>query len=499
MRLGIVLVTIGLTLASCEAGQQRSDISIYGGSPAHEAHHNIVVALRLRGESRPLCSGVILSEHLVLTAGHCLKGREPTQIEVLEGNDLARSAARTVEHLNTHPQLDRHPTSRMDYGYLVTHEPLEGQSTAKPLSRPWELAQLRRGREGELAGFGSDESGLSGEKRKVRTDRVQAFGYEIRAGGAGKDACHGDSGGPLWVRWNRLPRLAGIVSRGETCGKGGVISLAAPGACWAAREQGLESLAEEWCPVSSESEELCTPGSAAKWTLEAVTQSDCLGVLRAPPAQLDFSGLQLTRLHPAIAQLRHSELDLSDNPLSHLPDPDPDFQGSLLIGGTSISDESLASWNEHLVRESSLREGKLKRHPVTRACLDLEDLTDSERASWRVLLHTTSAPGAACAERASALLRTTHLSLSGFAVEDASMLGELSRLRSLDISGTNVENIESLQRLMRLTSLDLRNTPVADFSSIQKIPNLRHIRVERDRVSLATLDAWRSRGIEVDF
>ena len=57
----------------------------------------------------------------------------------------------------------------------------------------------------------------------------------------GLDSCQGDSGGPAFAQlasgeW----RLAGVTSRGYTCGKGGFYAVPLGGMCWLQEASGLD-------------------------------------------------------------------------------------------------------------------------------------------------------------------------------------------------------------------------------------------------------------------
>jgi hypothetical protein len=85
-----------------------------------------------------------------------------------------------------------------------------------------------------LAGFGADESGTLGELRGVTTSITDVdcsahdcrAGFEFTAGGAGRDTCVGDSGGPAYLTTPRGTFVAGVTSRnavpGSDCGSGGI-------------------------------------------------------------------------------------------------------------------------------------------------------------------------------------------------------------------------------------------------------------------------------------
>ena len=94
-----------------------------------------------------------------------------------------------------------------------------------------------------LVGFGEDENKSAGRKREVEVPLTQfsASGLEFQAGGNGLDSCRGDSGGPAFARLDSGEYvLAGVTSRGYTCGKGGYYSVPMGGICWLYEDSKLD-------------------------------------------------------------------------------------------------------------------------------------------------------------------------------------------------------------------------------------------------------------------
>ncbi len=89
-----------------------------------------------------------------------------------------------------------------------------------------------------------------------------APGGEFTAGGAGRDSCFGDSGGPLYVDTTHGPALIGVVSRGEPvggkpCGGDGVYVRADAVASWIEKTTGRK-LTRSACDLPADG-----PGDAA--------------------------------------------------------------------------------------------------------------------------------------------------------------------------------------------------------------------------------------------
>jgi len=197
------------------------------------------------------CSGTLIAPNLVITARHCnnvtrvfLKGWD---VEKLEQGEVIE-----VDKNIRHPQFD--------IRVLV----LKNNSTVtpRPVARG---AAVGNPQEATLVGFGNiDTDGRIGYglKRMVKVpitsiscatdEEVTEFGCrlgkEIVAGHRGllKDSCHGDSGGPLYIR-NSLGGydLLGATSRGlggtgNACGDGGIYVRVDQFLDWIQQETGIK-------------------------------------------------------------------------------------------------------------------------------------------------------------------------------------------------------------------------------------------------------------------
>ena len=196
-----------------------------------------------------LCTGTLIAPDVVLTAGHCI---ETDPKEVLLGSiDYTKSTGEViaVKSATAYPSWE----SEFDVGVLV----LEHESKAKP--RPIAAActanNLDAGASVKLVGFGLTDAAGTGDNSKLHqamltvsdpsctTDPACAAKVapngEFVAGGAGKDSCFGDSGGPIYLQ----DALIGVVSRGvgtstEPCGGGGIYVRADRVAAWIERVSG---------------------------------------------------------------------------------------------------------------------------------------------------------------------------------------------------------------------------------------------------------------------
>jgi hypothetical protein len=194
----------------------------------------------------------VVAPQLVLTAAHCLASNpDPSEIVVKIGNNILAPLAKvTASDWGAHPDFcakceqDIH-----DFAYIVLDQPVVyDDGFAPPPTTNEEFdTYMQVGQEVVLVGFGEDDDGERGKKRKVSVE-IRQFsegGSEFLAGENGKDSCLGDSGGPaLFVLPDGELRLAGVLSRGFACGEGGFYGIPATVLCWVGDETGVD-LAED--------------------------------------------------------------------------------------------------------------------------------------------------------------------------------------------------------------------------------------------------------------
>ncbi|MBL9101963.1 MAG: trypsin-like serine protease [Myxococcales bacterium] len=218
---------------------------IFGGYVSVEGAWPTAVAIHA---GSILCTGTLVRPDVVLTAAHCLSNVPgPSSISVSFGNNVYDPSTVEVPVIDFGFDPEFCPSDDCkedihDYGYLILAEPQSITPTRIVASQDEWDELMAVGETVIVVGYGLDENmTITGIKREVEVPitRFSKSGLEFQAGGMDKDSCQGDSGGPAFARLSTGEYvLAGITSRGYTCGKGGFYAVPYGGMCWLYSDSG---------------------------------------------------------------------------------------------------------------------------------------------------------------------------------------------------------------------------------------------------------------------
>ncbi|EDW91179.1 trypsin Blo t 3 [Drosophila yakuba] len=229
---------------SCRCGLINTLYKIVGGHETRIHQYPWMAAILIY--DRFYCAGSLINDLYVLTAAHCVEGVPPELItlRLLEHNRSHSNddivIQRYVSRMKVH-ELYNPRSFDNDIALLRLNQPLDmGQHRVRPICLPvqsynfdHELAIVTGWGAQREGGFGSEtlrevevvvlpQSDCRNEttyKPAQITDNMMCAGYLAEGG---KDACSGDSGGPLHTTFDEQPgqyQLAGIVSWGAGCAR----------------------------------------------------------------------------------------------------------------------------------------------------------------------------------------------------------------------------------------------------------------------------------------
>ncbi|XP_064462672.1 venom protease-like [Ornithodoros turicata] len=215
---------------------------IVGGRAAELLEYPYAVSIRkkLKGSNSkpfPFCGGALITERHVLTAAHCLNKKSPKILSVNIGDYNFASSHDTENHVRAVPTFRQHeeydvPSYRNDIAIVYLNESVSLlQNSLETAILPPLNSDITPGTVARVVGWGRLRYGgpKSSILRKVdipvvnrticqRPLKHRIYPLMVCAGGIeGKDACIGDSGGPMLIQVNSYHVVAGVVSFGKKC------------------------------------------------------------------------------------------------------------------------------------------------------------------------------------------------------------------------------------------------------------------------------------------
>lgn len=171
--------------------------------------------------SGSLCTATLLRKNIALTAAHCVTGRGGRP-QVLFGPDLhsPNTQREPVDAVAINPNWGTKPGRASDQGDVALVR-INGTAPRgyKPATIASSAKDLRAGEEVQLAGYGINNARAKSGAGKLRQTSSSilnpASGHTemIIDQSEGRGVCHGDSGGPAFIKRSGRWRLAGVTNR----------------------------------------------------------------------------------------------------------------------------------------------------------------------------------------------------------------------------------------------------------------------------------------------
>lgn len=203
--------------------------AIIGGSEVESGDpvaSSAVLIVGKDGDSTFICSGSVLDKNLILTAAHCLgmDGLAKVVVAFRTKMDGQGTVAKVIDRRRPTDFLDRAGRSETDWNDLaiikIQGEIPAGYEVAKVLP---DVASLKDGSTVTLAGYGmttplsppdGGDSGAGTLRKVEQTVLKSSYGdTEFTVSLKERGACHGDSGGPAYLRKDGQLYLIGVASR----------------------------------------------------------------------------------------------------------------------------------------------------------------------------------------------------------------------------------------------------------------------------------------------
>jgi len=243
----IALLLFVFLFISCDEDQSiqdlepaETDLRVFGGTNSQEGAYPFVVSIQRQsyGRSSHHCGGTIIDKNWILTAAHCVADKSGNimttfNFSIVVGTTKPGSSGTRVKPSKIYVHHDYHPLYiKNDIALIKLESPVNypritlstTDSDIDDYARvigwgKWNYGNISSTlREADLPIISTYECSSKYDKLKnyMITDKQICALDTSRE----KDACHGDSGGPLLTRSGNSWKQIGIVSFGKACVSG---------------------------------------------------------------------------------------------------------------------------------------------------------------------------------------------------------------------------------------------------------------------------------------
>nr|XP_045606116.1 uncharacterized protein LOC123763169 [Procambarus clarkii] len=220
--------------SSCRCGLRLTS-KIVGGQPTDINQFPWMGAIVTASTGFTFCGGSVINDRYMLTAGHCVNGRQPSDLMVRLG-ETTRSGGQgiliPVQEVILHPKYTSSAVTHFDIALVKLSHPIEFSERVLPVclssgKNKYSNEQAIVSGWGRNQFGGSVSEGLQEVSVRVLSTKdcrrnseymdTEVHNRVLCAAAEGKDACQGDSGGPLVHLNGDQYTQIGIVSWGIGC------------------------------------------------------------------------------------------------------------------------------------------------------------------------------------------------------------------------------------------------------------------------------------------
>lgn len=242
----ITTIALSMTAFACSSinndpNQSVTQQPIINGWKASARDYPSIAGIASQPDGLVWCSGTYIAHDVVLTAAHCVYGRDTDKIYVTQGIDepgyvTAPDAYTKAAGMMVYPGYADEIWDATDDIAIIVLENTQANTTCVPILKPDDYRDaIAPGAIVRIVGYGRhvpDEYG--GQLYAGDVPVTDLGGYEITVGlndpsGKSTGACFGDSGGPAYVTLNNARFVTGVTSRDASglgeCGRGTIYTL----------------------------------------------------------------------------------------------------------------------------------------------------------------------------------------------------------------------------------------------------------------------------------